>query len=82
MDRHTIIETVTSTPAKLTPAAVGTGYALANLPWSQIAAALTVFYTLLLIGDWFYKKYKEHRTRVRAREYFRKLRGKRNGKQR
>ena len=60
MDRHALAETVTSAPVKWAPSAGGAAYALTNLPWSQIAAALTVFYTFLLILDWFWKKYKEH----------------------
>lgn len=46
---------------KAAPAAAGTAWSLAQLPLADIAAALTILYTALLICDWVWKKIRAYR---------------------
>lgn len=63
---NTYMSTVDSTAAmaaKVSPAAIGTGFSFSAVPWSEVAAVLTCVYTSFLISDWLWKKFKVYRAK-------------------
>lgn len=64
-----MLETIDKTSTaviKAAPAVGGTAWSLSSLPWHEIAAIFTVFYTSLLIADWFWKKYQAFKSWKKA----------------